>query len=88
MKDIAEGMFFLHGKGLAHRDLKTDNILLDAYGDHLMTTKLCDFGTAHQLDHTTEQAITGTYLWMAPEVIKNAPINQKGYVFFIQYGPL
>ena len=82
MKDIAEGMLFLHGKGLAHRDLKSGNILLD--GNNLMTAKLCDFGTARELDHTTEQsAITGTYRWMAPEVIKdnNAPINQKCDVF-------
>ena len=82
MKGVAEGMQFLHGKGLAHRDLKSGNVLLA--GDNLMTAKLCDFGSARELDHTTAQtAMTGTYRWMAPEVIRddNAQINQKCDVF-------
>lgn len=82
MKGIAEGMLFLHGKGFAHRDLKSANVLLA--GDKLMTPKLCDFGSARMLDHTTAQSKhTGTHRWMAPEVLqkKNAQINQKCDVF-------
>ena len=70
MKGVAEGMQFLHGKGLAHRDLKSGNVLLA--GDNFMVPKLCDFGSARELDHTTAQtAMTGTYRWMAPEVIRD-----------------
>ena len=82
MKGIADGMQFVHSKGLAHRDLKSGNVLLA--GDNFMMPKLCDFGTARQLDHTTAQtAMTGTYRWMAPEVLKDdkAQINQKCDVF-------
>ena len=53
-------------------------------GDNLTRAKLCDFGSACGLDHTTAQtAMTETYRWMAPEVIKddNAQINQKCDVF-------
>ena len=80
MKDITTGMEFLHHHGIAHRDLKSGNILL---GDR-MTAKLCDFGTARSLDHTTAQtAVTGTYRWMAPEIVSdpNARINKKCDVY-------
>ena len=76
MKDIATGMEFLHHQGIAHRDLKSGNVLL---GDR-MTAKPCDFGTARSLDHTTTQStVTGTYRWMAPEIVDNpdARINKK-----------
>ena len=74
MKDIATGMEFLHSKGIAHRDLKSGNVLLAE--DACKTAKLCDFGTAHLLKHTTEQStVTGTYRWMAPEIIKGAMLE-------------
>lgn len=82
IKGIAEGMLFLHSKGLAHQDLKSGNVLLD--DDNHMTPKLCDFGTACKLDHTTAQsAVTGTYQCIAPEVLKEpeAKVNQKCDMF-------
>ena len=80
MKDIATGMEFLHYQEIAHRDLKSGNILL---GER-MTAKLCDFGMSRSLDHTTAQsAVTGTYRWMAPEIVRdpNARINKKCDVY-------
>ena len=79
-KDIACGMEFLHHNGIIHRDLKSGNVLL---GER-MIAKLCDFGTARKLDHTTAQTRpTGTYRWMAPEVAKEdrARISQKCDVY-------
>lgn len=32
------------------------------------TLKICDFGTARQLNHTTLMTFAGTFAWMAPEV--------------------
>ena len=84
-KDIATGMEFLHHHDIAHRDLKSGNVLL---GDR-MTAKLCDFGTARSLDHTTAQStVTGTYRWMAPEIVDDpdARINKKCDVY--SYGML
>ena len=82
MKGIAEGMLFLHSQGLTHRNLKSGNVLLA--GDDLKISKVCDFGTARKLDHTTAQtAVTGTYCWVAPEVISEpyAKIKKKCDVF-------
>lgn len=63
-QDIALGLEGLHGAGIIHRDLKSENVLLDAQGSAV----LCDFGLSRPqgegCDMTNE---VGTYRWMAPE---------------------
>ena len=74
--EVAQGMEHLHNYDIIHRDLKSANILLSA----AMTAKVCDFGTARYLSHTTVQTgVTGTPRWMAPEVIEavEAQISKK-----------
>jgi len=74
--DIANGMAYLHKKGIIHRDLKPANVLL--HGDvpsGNYQAKLADFGVA-AMTHTREEdeeltSETGTYRWMAPEVIRH-----------------
>ena len=62
---IAKGMQHLHQHNLAHRDLKSANVLLFE-GDDII--KICDFGSARYLKHTTAKTgEVGTRRWMAPE---------------------
>ena len=73
---VAQGMQHLHNFTIIHRDLKSANILLSA----AMTAKVCDFGTARYLSQTTVQTkASGTFRWMAPEVMEavEAKINKK-----------
>ena len=74
--EVAQGMEHLHNHDIIHRDLKSGNVLLSS----AMTAKVCDFGTARYLSHTTAQTGTaGTPRWMAPEVMEavEAKINKK-----------
>ena len=74
--EVAQGMEHLHNHDIIHRDLKSANVLLSA----AMTAKVCDFGTARYLSHTTMQTgVAGTPRWMAPEVMEavEANINKK-----------
>jgi hypothetical protein len=85
MLQVAEGMKYLHGRaprGFIHRDLKSLNILVrplaDApelkYHEGYLNAKVADFGTATIKNLSTRysaQPVTGTRLWMAPEMIGN-----------------
>lgn len=76
--DVARGMAYMHGLGFIHRDLKSDNLLI--FGDK--SIKIADFGVARievQTEGMTPE--TGTYRWMAPEMIQHRPYNQKVDVY-------
>lgn len=64
--DVANGMAYLHSRNIIHRDLKPSNILLTR--DH--RAKICDFGMSIMNVGQELTAETGTYRYMAPEVIR------------------
>ena len=72
LRDLAQGLAFLHGSKVLHRDLKSANVLVTGRRD--INLKICDFGLSKLLQQSTSQnsvATVGTYNWMAPEVIKS-----------------
>jgi len=95
---MLEGLSYLHSKGIVHRDVKPDNILLDSRG----VLKFVDFGAAKVIARNSRtiqrsrvagapavnnsvgvfggglgmnNSLTGTPMYMSPEVIKN---DQRG----------
>ena len=74
LEDIAAGMDYAHSKGVLHRDLKPGNLLLDEARERVVIT---DFGLARAVQQSggsgvsqSQQNLTGTAYYMAPEVIK------------------
>jgi serine/threonine protein kinase len=63
-RDVADGLKYLHDKGIVHRDVKVDNILMNEQGWGMLT----DFGLSERIvDAVSSRA--GTPHHMAPEVV-------------------
>jgi len=76
--DVSKGMDYLHQNKIVHRDLKAANLLMNENE----VVKVADFGVARvQAQSGIMTAETGTYRWMAPEIIEHKPYDSKVDVF-------
>jgi len=74
-KETLRALSYIHSLHRIHRDIKSDNILLDT-GGHV---KLADFGYAAQLTQKQQKrnTVVGTPYWMAPELIRGHDYGTK-----------
>ncbi len=81
IRQVAGALYYAHGEGFIHRDIKPDNILFRKDG----TPVLVDFGIARALDSpaqlTTTGMIIGTPHYMSPEQCRGEPIDGQSDIY-------
>ncbi|HUG54733.1 MAG TPA: serine/threonine-protein kinase, partial [Vicinamibacteria bacterium] len=84
-REVLAALAYAHGRGVVHRDVKPENILLDASG----SVKVTDFGIARLLGPEAEKGITavgrlvGTPRYLAPEALAGGPPDPRMDVFAV-----
>jgi len=77
--ELCRALAAVHAAGLIHRDVKTQNVMRDAAG----RVVLGDFGTGLELDddESSEAALAGTPVYLAPEVLNGEAASPRSDVY-------
>jgi mitogen-activated protein kinase kinase kinase len=86
VRQILQGLSYLHSSDIIHRDIKGANILVDNKG----SVKISDFGISKRIEASTlggskkgaqRVSLQGSVFWMAPEVVRQTAYTRKADIW-------
>jgi len=91
VRQAAEGLAYAHSRGMVHRDIKPDNLMLcritdqiDDHALHDLQVKITDFGLARLTEEasaTGPSLVMGTPAFMSPELCQGLPVDGRSDVY-------
>lgn len=81
MVQLCDALEAAHSKGIVHRDIKPDNIMLNSQGE----VKITDFGIVHveEATFTPTGAMLGTPRYMSPEQVTGGKIDGRSDIYSV-----
>jgi len=79
IKNICEGLYYIHESDLIHKDLHIGNVLRDNYSDEV---SICDFGFCKPAnENLNSKKIYGVIPYMAPEILRGKEYTKAADVY-------
>jgi len=75
--ETCRAIAYLHSRGVVHRDLKSQNLLVD----NNWRVKICDFGFARAANPKEYMTLCGTDEWMAPEIMLGEKYDERADIY-------
>ena len=77
--ELCNAVAAVHGAGLLHRDIKAQNVMLADDGRLV----LMDFGTGREFERMRDDSVSGTPLYLAPEVLTGSGATARSDVYSV-----
>jgi serine/threonine-protein kinase len=79
MSQVCDAVDFAHSRGIVHRDIKPQNVMLGNFGE----VYLVDWGLAVRIDREPDGLLVGTPSFMAPEMAAGERVDERTDVYLL-----